>query len=457
MRRIAAVVVVTTLVLSGCAWSHRYGDSGQSGVNPLAGLGVGDAGNLHEIWRSRDAVRYQALADADQVFAVQSPEAYTQRIEAFAADGSTGCSGTPRTCDPVWVTAAVAVGNAVHISEISHPLLTDEHLVVPYVAGGQFVVSIYDRKGLQGCTGSAPRVCSPLGTSTLFPVGPGNDTVPAIVDGDGMLFAVGWYDAVQQSAPIAAVRLADVVGCFSTSACAPRWRSSINGVNHAPAYANGRLYVRTNVGAAAFDGAGVQSCGSGVCAPLWTYEFLDTSGYTITVAHGRVVVSGGVVAAYDAGGTEACGGVPKVCHAVWRSASVSGGYSFGAVAVNGDRVIAGAGSPAAPAIQAYDLAGLDHCSTATPRVCSPQWQIATSSIVTNLIGTDSLGIAGGAAGGATAPMVLFRMDGAGCPAPPQNCTPVASLSPRLGAPVAVADGRVTETYINDPIRVYAAN
>lgn len=455
MRRIATVVVLTALVLSGCAWTHQHGDAGQSGVNPAAGLDVADVVDLHEIWRSRDAVRYQALADADQIFAVQSPDAYTQRIEVFAADGSTGCGGTPRTCDPVWVTAAVAVGNAVHISEIGHPLLTDAYLVVPYEAAGQFVVSIYDRKGLQGCTGSGPRVCAPLGTAALFPHGPGNDSVAALTDGGGMIYAVGWYDSVQGSAPIAAIRLADLPGCASSSACAPVWRASTNGSNHAPAFADGRLYVRTALGAAAYDAAGVEGCGSGICSPLWTYEYTDAA-HSVTVAHGRLIAAG-PAAALDAAGNEGCGGVPRVCRPIWQADGSTVPGPFGPVVVTDDRVYVAGSSAGTPGVQAYDLDGLDGCTASAPRTCAPLWHLATTWYATNLVATGSVGIVGGTGGGAKSTTLAFRLDGAGCPPAAQGCTPLWTSPLHLGAPVAVAGGRMVETYINDPMRVFAAN
>ena len=353
------------------------------------------------------------------------------------------------------MTTEMNTGTITRPLDVGYPVLTDRYLAVPYAQSGQFVISIFDRDGVEGCTTAVPRVCSPLGTTQLFPVRIG-DATPAVATADGMLFAVGWL--FEGTALFAAVVTSQVAGCASGPECAPLWRATTDSLNHAPAYADGRLYVRSSSGALAFDGRGVENCGFGWCAPLWSYRFPVGSRFRITVAHDRVVQNGqGRVSVYDAKGNDGCGGVPAVCDPLWQSDTQPTGQTPADAVLVTDRIIAATGMTASGVgVQAYDLAGSDHCS-GVPRVCGPLWQIPLSNGPIDIIGSGPVGITGGAGGGAAASIVVFRLDGRGCDATTGLCTPVATFPPIYGTPTAVAFGRVLVTRGRDPIRVYAAS
>jgi outer membrane protein assembly factor BamB len=95
---------------------------------------------------------------------------FDHKLYAFDASGTTGCSGTPTTCDPLWTgltgaalyEASPAVGNGV-----------------VYIAALDGKVYAFDATGTSGCSGT-PTTCTPLWTGAT---GDSIFSSPMVADG----------------------------------------------------------------------------------------------------------------------------------------------------------------------------------------------------------------------------------------------------------------------------------
>ena len=104
-----------------------------------------------------------------RLLTVSSISGASASLYAFDAAGNTNCSGSPKTCAPLWT--------ADTTFEVTTP---------PTVAGGVvYVGTDYDKvfafsaAGTTGCSGS-PKVCTPLWSATLSS---GVSTAPAVANG----------------------------------------------------------------------------------------------------------------------------------------------------------------------------------------------------------------------------------------------------------------------------------
>jgi outer membrane protein assembly factor BamB len=149
-------------------------------------------------------------------------------VVALDAAGSTGCSGSPKVCEPLWtgetglhVEASPAVANGkVYIANTG-------------IDGGGTNVIAFDAAGSTGCSGT-PKTCGPLWTTgeTNFLV----ESSPAVANGvvynsanDGNVYA---YDAAS-GAQLWSAAVGDLLG-------------------QSPTVANGTLYVSSFTGLTAF-------------------------------------------------------------------------------------------------------------------------------------------------------------------------------------------------------------
>ncbi len=206
-------------------------------------------------------------------------------LYAFDAAGVSGCSGSPKVCQPLWTAHTGFVESS------------------PAVAGGVvYVGSFYDgtlyafdAAGMSGCSGS-PTVCQPLWTTNL---GFGLSSSPAVAGGIV-------YDASNSGNIFSAFDAAGVSGCSgSPTVCAPLWTAHIDGGldYSSPAVASGVVFVGSEGGTLyAFDAAGVLGCSGSPteCAPLWSAR-TDATRSSPAVAGGFVYVgsSDGTLHAYS--------------------------------------------------------------------------------------------------------------------------------------------------------------
>lgn len=261
-------------------------------------------------------------------------------VAAFAAAGTTGCSGTPTVCVPMWTTTGLpgGAGNA------GSPAIANGVL---YIANGSLYA--FDAAGSTDCSGTT-KVCAPLWTAAISGGG-ANSAAPAVAD--GIVYVGNPYSGLYA---FAAAGSANCSATATGKTCAPLWNAPSATGTGAPAVANGVVYDTTGGGElAAFDATAATNCpGTGTVqtctrAPLWTSAPLASGplASSPTVANGVVYVasSNGGIYAYDAAGSVSCS-VPgtansgtvttaKECSSLWSGAAT--GLST---------IIYGGGSPA---------------------------------------------------------------------------------------------------------------
>ena len=147
-------------------------------------------------------------------------------LSAFDAAGNTNCSGTPKTCSPLWTSGAFAV--------FTPPAIANG--VVYESSGGDLVA--FDAAGNTNCSGT-PKTCSPLWAGR-YAVGtsPFGD-VPAVANG---VVYVG-----TENDNLDAFDAAGKVGCSAppNATCNPLWTATTGGSladSSSPAIANGMVY-----------------------------------------------------------------------------------------------------------------------------------------------------------------------------------------------------------------------
>ncbi len=148
-----------------------------------------------------------------------NPPVITGALEAFDANGVSGCSGTPKTCTPLWQSGDTYPG-------VQSPTIANGIAFVPLFGGGNVVA--FDANGSSNCSGS-PRICSPLWTTSATTSG----SSPVVVGGSVLYVADG--------SQIDAYDANGVSGC-SAAVCSPLWTASPGGVS-AVSIANGTVYA----------------------------------------------------------------------------------------------------------------------------------------------------------------------------------------------------------------------
>jgi outer membrane protein assembly factor BamB len=294
---------------------------------------------------------------------------FNNLLYAFSAAGTTGCSGTPKTCMPLWTGAT---GSFVE----SAPAVANG---VVYVGSGIGKLYAFSAAGTTGCSGT-PKTCTPLWTAATTPGG-SIESSPVVANG---VVYVGSDDD-----KLYAFSAAGTTNCSGTpKTCTPLWTGATGYVIEfsSPAVANGVVYIGSADGNLyAFSAAGTTNC-SGTpktCKSLWTAAAGRSVVSSPAVANGVVYVgstNGGPpdnkLYAFSAAGTTNCSGTPKVCTPLWTGATPTGadfGQSSPAVA-NG---VVYVGSQDYR-LYAFSAAASTNCS-GTPKTCTPLWTGATGS------------------------------------------------------------------------------
>jgi hypothetical protein len=284
--------------------------------------------------------------DGGRLFVNTLTTAPSPALEAFDANGTTNCSGTPKVCQPLWTAPLHSFGV---------PSIADGRV---YVAQWQStpgaVADAYDEAGSTNCSGT-PVICQPLFTVGL-PAGASGS-----VDVSG---GIGYVETLGSTVPYVEQLLAfdatGVAGCSGSPAvCQPLWTATLPGPAWfaTPAVAGGRVYVTDGIGDQpavldVFDAAGVAGCSGTpvVCQPLMTTTPLGSGNQlgSPTVSNGLVFAHG---AAFDANGVQGCtGSAPAVCSPLWSTSTPSSAttpaISIGTLFLGGDD----------GAIHAYQLA-----------------------------------------------------------------------------------------------------
>src|SRR5689334_16469706 len=448
MRRktLVAVVAALALVLSGCDWAQYLHGPDHTGSTPDTTVHHDDVAQdeLVQAWTGGGSV-WDASSPvvANGTVFVTTAGHGTAELEAFDA-GDTGCTGTPAWCRPLW-TAPTGIENGTSAAAVA-----GGHVYTGWMdpATGEELAA-FDVAGTTGCSGS-PKVCTPLWTTATG--GYMYASAAPTVAGGLVFMPINRYGS---HGTVAAFDAAGVRSCGGApKRCTPLWEADLGatGAASSPTVAGGVLYVETGAGLQAFDANGVTGC-TGTparCTPLWTSAISST---TPVVAGGFVyLATGSGIAVLDAAGAQGCSGTPKVCAPLWRAATT--GTSGAPVAVGSGRVFVPSttyhpGNPGADTsdLQAFDASGSVSCG-GSPKTCSPLWTARLPGGTTGsspavadgvvYIGTQTYLIKAG---------WLSAFDAAGvvgCSGTPRTCQPMTSGSTYgiSGSSAAIANGYI---------------
>ena len=239
-------------------------------------------------------------------------------VAAFNAAGSTGCSGSPVVCVPMWTTTGVpaSTGNT------GSPAIGANGVL--YIANQTLFA--FDAAGSANCSGT-PKVCAPLWTAATS----NSPTYAAPAVANGTVYVGSWNSKLYAF---------DAAGSANCSAgatgktCTPLWTAATpTSIGGTPAVANGVVYTVSGNGTlSAFDAAGSTDCSGTVtaktCTPLW-HSAAGPGGYVTSsspaVANGVVYFSStnGGTYGYDAAGSLNCpaSGTAKTCSPLWGAVS----------------------------------------------------------------------------------------------------------------------------------------
>jgi hypothetical protein len=191
---------------------------------------------------------------------------------AFDASGATGCSGTPKTCTPLWQAQG----------QFGTPTVSGGYVYVGS-GGSTQTFSVFDASGTTNCTG-IPKTCTALWTD---PTGQNLSLSYPAITRDSMYVNAG-----------GTLEVFDALGhtnCSGTpTTCKPLWTAT-GPFDNSPIIANGVVYLSTTTGTTtdAFDAAGISGC-SGTpktCTPL---AALNVTGFpSPIVANGVIYGSSG--------------------------------------------------------------------------------------------------------------------------------------------------------------------
>ena len=230
------------------------------------------------------------------------------RVEAFDANGVTNCSGTPKSCQPLW-TSSSNIG-------FSSPAVANGVL---YAMGEDAKLYAFSANGTTSCSGT-PTTCNPLWTAALGTPSVGTIEAWSPSVSNGIVYG-------QSTSGLYAFDAKGVTNCSGTpTTCNPLWTAPLGAAWSdapvAPAVANSIVYAATLTALDAFDANGVTNCSGTpkVCQPLWSDNVSTASSPSI--ADGLIFVSQfqygtfGLLA-FDAGGVTNCSGSPKTCQPLW--------------------------------------------------------------------------------------------------------------------------------------------
>jgi outer membrane protein assembly factor BamB len=299
---VVLVAGISALGLASCDWSQFRLVASHSGDNATeTAIGVGNVSTLRVDYTAAVSATTSSPAVAAGVVYIGSVD---KKLYAFDAAGNTNCSGSPKTCAPLWT---AATGGEID----SSPAVVNGTV---YVSSTDGILYAFDAAGNTSCSG-APKTCAPLWTA---PTGSFIASSPAVIGG------VVYVGSATHN--LYAFDAAGNTNCSGMpKVCAPLWTGPTGDIiASSPAVANGLVYVGSDDGSLyVFDATGTTNC-SGVpkvCHALWTYNSGGSVVSSPAVVNG-VVYAGDAfaqVSAFDAAGNTNCSGTPKVCQPLWAT------------------------------------------------------------------------------------------------------------------------------------------
>jgi hypothetical protein len=459
-----AVGVVALLAVS-CDWSHYRGGSTLTGEAYLSPFDVGTIGSVVELWRSDPAIENDTPT-------VRGGKVYTG-YAVYDASGTTGCSGTPTVCEPLW---KLPRGPYDHYSVTTS---SDTFQFSAPVSTSDDDFSTFSAFDVAGCPGS-PVPCDPAWTarSTGYEnvgseLDDGLATLTSPTVADGKVF-------VGAEANVYALDAAGTTNCSgSPKVCTPLWQMAGAIQNGGPiAVHEGNVFVHGaqaegyRAGVFAYDANGQEHCldnetGQRYCFPLWASDYGLTGSYILPSAMTSTPIAGGVIYsmvavyegthrlyAFDEHGNTGCTTEDldvfpvRRCPPLWTADLPVASSSFKLdMAVADGKVYV----PNDTGVQVFDAAGTNGCS-GTPKVCTP---MASFSFSGSSGVWGGVTVANGVAYLATRHDGLFAFDAdlsVGCTGAPAVCTPVAHLLPGTSGVTAPAlQGNRLHVTANDQV------
>ena len=352
LRCAVALVVGLALTGAGCSWGTLGFDASRSGFNPSeTAISVANVATLHEAWTAtvgsgpndQSATAWSPVVGSNTVI-VGTKDGV---LRAFDALGTTGCTGSPKTCAPVWRASVpgapltpTIVGNTVYAAaggalyafdaagstncsgtpKVCQPLWTagpalDSPVVdqgVVYVSTGT-AIAAFDAAGSTGCSGT-PRACLPLWTST--PAGCADVGTQCRVSapslGAGKVYATWAGNAGFGQAALQAFDASGATGCSGTPRrCSPLWEVAIRGnrPTPSPTLSAGRVFVVANYVDSISSGpagAWLEAHDAATGRQVWDAQLAGNYVYPPVVADGRLYLPAGHVRTFDATGSQGC-------------------------------------------------------------------------------------------------------------------------------------------------------
>ena len=153
-------------------WAEFHFDQANGGLNPYENvIGPANVSGLTTAWTETGI-----LASVGSSPAVSGGVVYlgstAGNLYAFSAAGTTGCSGTPKSCTPLWT------GTTGQIY-FSSPAVSAG---VVYVAATDGKFYAFSSAGTTGCSGT-PKTCTPLWTAPIAGSGTTGQSSPAVSGG----------------------------------------------------------------------------------------------------------------------------------------------------------------------------------------------------------------------------------------------------------------------------------
>jgi outer membrane protein assembly factor BamB len=386
-RWLIALLVPLAVVLTSCDWSQFRLGASHSGDNETErAISTSNVSTLTVDYTAAAGSTTSSPAVASGVVYIGSID---HNLYAFDANGNTNCSGTPKTCAPLWTASTVSFID-------SSPTVANGVVYIGSSGSADHNFFAFDATGNTNCSGT-PKTCAPLWIGSTGNV----DSSPAV--SNGMVY-VGDEDG-----NLSVFDAAGTTNCSGVpKVCTALWTYQSSGGAMSPAVVNGVVYdgdALDNV--AAFDAAGQTNCSGTpkMCQHLWTTD-LNSAQQGIfsspAVAHGTVYIgnqcnlSGPFV-------QPLCNNPPyfyalnAATGAVRWTAINSLAPILSSPAVANGLVFVGSGDGN---LYAFDAAGNLGCS-GTPTSCSPLWSFDTGGPVNSspAIANGKVYVAGGGGGG----------------------------------------------------------
>jgi outer membrane protein assembly factor BamB len=276
----------------------------------------------------------------------------------------------------------------------TQPTVANGYVYSTSGAGGPVVA--FDADGVDGCTTTTPRTCSPLFTFVGFPVG-----FAPMVSGN-LLYGAGYTNNVG-AAVWDATATTNCTLVNGAKQCSPLRRFTSPAFNATatapPAVAKGRLYVAYGARTLAYASESTNGCTGTTtvtCAALRSYLVpgLPTDYTTPSVRNDVLYTSSdaGKLVAFDALGVTNCASTPTVCTPIWEATTGTGPIRASAALTSRYGYIAGYGG----AVGAVDLSthaaawlGTKGAGLSSPAVAGDVLMIGSSD--TYVYGFNALG------------------------------------------------------------------